>query len=84
MLHEDPGADLTGGYCQVNDDTQFVTSNWVRDLIGQLRLDTALPGASTAFVSKTVPFLASERLFDPPNLGVVGPTCKQVPAQPKR
>merc|ERR1719230_68989 len=38
---------------RVNDDTQFATKNWIRDLTSSLRQ------------------------FDPPNLGVVGPTCKQ-------
>ena len=38
---------------RVNDDTQFVTSNWIKDFNAQLAA------------------------FDPPNLGAVGPTCRQ-------
>jgi hypothetical protein len=38
---------------RVNDDTEFVTPNWIKDFNAQLAA------------------------FDPPNLGAVGPTCRQ-------
>ena len=38
---------------RVNDDTEFVTPNWIKDFNVQLAA------------------------FDPPNLGAVGPTCRQ-------
>ena len=49
QLYED-GAEY---WYRVNDDSKFVTGDWIRD------------------------FNAALAAFDPPNLGVVGPTCKQ-------